>query len=147
MYSPTSVTHFRPSCFANSNNYRVTINVLPHASSAVDLALVPPICAVMRTGSLKTLCVGLRFQLAKQVLKELPHCTQLRELELKLYLSGSGKVRHVTLYPMHQQYKLLLYICTCSKVGRLCMYPNKGSCVRDCLTALNSGSWSWSWSS
>ena len=148
MYSSTSVTHFRPSSFANSNNYRVTINVLPHASSAVVHALVPPICAVMRTGSLKTLCVGgFPPQLAEQVLKELPHCTQLRELELELDLSWSDKVRHVTLYPIHQQYKLLLYICTCSKVGRLCMYPNKGSCVRDCLTALNSGSWSLSWSS
>ena len=127
MYSPTSVTHFRPSSFANSDNYRVTINVLPHASSAVAYVLVPPIYAVMRTGSLKTLCVGeLDSPLAEQVLKELPHCTQLRFLDLELKLSRVDEVRHVTLYPIHQQYKLLLYICTCSKVGRLCMYPQQG---------------------
>ena len=77
---------------------------------------------------------------AEQVLKELPHCTQLKDLGLELRLPKSDKVRHVILYPIHQQYKLLLYICTCSKAERLCMYPNKGSCVRDCLTALNSGS-------
>ena len=40
----------------------------------------------MRRGSLKTLCIG---ELSKpdqvvQVLEELSHCTQLRELELKL---------------------------------------------------------------
>ena len=87
------------------------------------------------------MCVfGLNSELAEQVLKELPHCTQLGELELVLDLSMSDEVRHVTLYPIHQQCKLLLYICTCSKVGRLCMYPNQSSCVRDCLTALNSRS-------
>ena len=79
---------------------------LMHASSTDDPALVPPICAVMRTGSLKTLCViGLHSQLAEQVLKELPHCTQLRELELELNFNmfRLDKVRHVTLYPIHQQ--------------------------------------------
>ena len=45
-----------------------------------------------------------------QLCKGLPHCTQLRELELKLDLSRSDEVRHVTLYPIHQQYKLLLYL-------------------------------------
>lgn len=56
----------------------------------------------MRRGSLKTLCIG---ELSKpdqvvQVLEELSHCTQLRELELKLKilqldlgLSQSDKVR------------------------------------------------------
>ena len=84
----------------------------------------------MRTGSLKSLCVRiLAPQLTEQVLKELPHCTQLRDLGLELELPWSDEVRHVTLYPIHQQYKLLLYIYTCSKVGRLCMYLNKGSCV------------------
>ena len=43
------------------------------------------------------------------------------------------------LYAMHQQYKLLLYICTRSEVRRICMSPNKGSYLRDCLTALHSG--------
>ena len=97
-----------------------------HAASAVDSALVPPICAVMRTGSLKTLCVGeLPPQLAEQVLKEVLHCTQLRELELKLELFRLDKVRHVTLHPIHH-YRHLLYIYTCSKVGRLCMHSQQG---------------------
>ena len=44
------------------------------------------------------------------------------------------------LYAMHQQYKLLLYICTRSEVRRICMSPpKKGSYLRDCLTALHSG--------
>ena len=57
--------------------------------------MVPPICAVMRTGSLKTLCIGglSKPDQVVQVLEELQHCTHLRELELELYLSD--KVSHV----------------------------------------------------
>ena len=62
-------------------------------------ALVPPICAVMMAGSLKTLGIGRLFQLIKpdqvvQVLGELPHCTHLSELTLELFLAS--EVRHVT---------------------------------------------------
>ena len=61
-----------------------------------------------------------------QVLEELRHCTHLSELELALSLSD--EVRHMLLlYAIHQQYKLLTVICTCSEVGRLNMYRNKGS--------------------
>ena len=77
------------------------------SSSAGEQAyalVIPHICAVMKTGSLKALrVVGLFSQLAEQVLKVLPHCTQLRELELELDWSRSDKVRHVTLCPIHQQ--------------------------------------------
>ena len=72
------------------------------------------------------MCVGIPLKVAEQVLKELPHCTQLTELGLELKLPCSDEVRHVTLYSIHQQYKALLYICTCSKVGRLCMYSQQG---------------------
>ena len=63
---------------------------------AVDPALVPPICAVMRAGSLKTLGIhGLsKPDQVVQVLEELPHCAHLSELELDL--SWSDEVRHVT---------------------------------------------------
>ena len=66
------------------------------SSSTVDPALVPPICAVMRAGSLKTLGIGNLSEPDQvvQVLKELPHCTHLIELELDLFLSH--EVRHVT---------------------------------------------------
>ena len=43
------------------------------------------------------------------------------------------------LYAMHQQYKLLLYICTRSEVRRLCMSPQQGQFFKGCLTALHSG--------
>ena len=68
----------------------------------VASALVPPICAVMRTGSLKTLCIGGLSEPdhVVQVLEELQHCTDLRELELRLKLLEFGldlpdKVSHV----------------------------------------------------
>ena len=74
----------------------------------VASALVPPICAVMRTGSLKTLCIGDLSDPDQvvQVLEELQHCTDLRELELelKLKLSLSDKVNHVP------------YVCNASTV-------------------------------
>ena len=76
----------------------------------------------MRMGSLKTLGIGVLFSFRTsepdplvQVLEELPHCTRISELELGLGL-GLGfrlglflldKVRHVTLYAMHQQYNLI----------------------------------------
>ena len=66
------------------------------ASSTVDpAALVTPICAVMRAGSLKTFGIGPlnKSDQVVQVLKELPHCTHLSELELSL----SDEVRHVNL--------------------------------------------------
>ena len=65
----------------------------------------------MRRGSLKTLCIG---ELSKpdhvvQVLEELSHCTELRELELKLKilqfdldLYQSDEVRY-----KHKQYHRL----------------------------------------
>ena len=34
------------------------------------------------------------------------------------------------LYAVHQQYKLLLYTCTCSEVGRLCMSPQQGQLLK-----------------
>ena len=61
-------------------------------------ALVPPIIAIMREGSLKTLGIGGLSELNKpdqivQVLEELPHCTHLTELDLNLLLND--EVRHV----------------------------------------------------
>ena len=87
-------------------------------------ALVPPICAVMRAGSLKTLGIGRLSEPDQvgQMLEELPHCTHLRELG---DLSRSDEVRHVTIV-CSAVYKLLLYICTRSEVGRLCMSPQQG---------------------
>ena len=65
------------------------------SSSTDDPALVQPICAVMRTGSLKTLCIGELSEPDQvlQVLEELPNCTDLRELELGLTVSD--EVSHV----------------------------------------------------
>ena len=34
------------------------------------------------------------------------------------------------LYAVHQQYKLLLYTCTRSEVGRLCMSPQQGQLLK-----------------
>ena len=34
------------------------------------------------------------------------------------------------LYEVHQQYKLLLYTCTRSKVGRFCMSPQLGQLLK-----------------
>ena len=50
------------------------------------------------------------------------------------------------LYAMHQQYKLLLYICTRSEVGRLCMSPQQGELFKGLphCTPLRSCGWSWS---
>lgn len=82
-------------------------------STDVDPALVPPICAVMKTGSLKALCVGgLRHRLTEQVLEELPHCTQLRELRLKL--ERSDKVRCQFCMQCSINIKIILYMCTCT---------------------------------
>ena len=74
------------------HKYRVTISLTSYA--VIDSALVPPICAVMGTGTLNTLGI---VRLSKpsqivQVLEKLPHCTHLSELELWLY--QSQKVRH-----------------------------------------------------
>ena len=64
--------------------------------SDIDPALVPPICDVMRTGSLKTLRIGRLSKpgLLVQVLEALPHCTHI--CELWLWLSHSDEVRRVT---------------------------------------------------
>ena len=50
------------------------------------------------------------------------------------------------LYAMHQQYKLLLYICTRSEVGRLCMSPQQGQLFKGLpyCTPLRGCGWSWS---
>ena len=80
------------------------------SSSTVDPALVAPICAVMRAGSLKTLGIGPHFppDQVVQVLEELPHCTHLSKLELRFF--PSDEVRHVTfVYSASTVYKLLLY--------------------------------------
>ena len=63
------------------------------STATVDPALVPHICAVIRTGSLKTLGIGELFKPDQivQVLEELPHCTHISELSLAL--SPSDKVR------------------------------------------------------
>ena len=109
-----SRTHFRPSSYANSNNY-----VLSHHQSdtssytGINPALVPPICAVMRAGSLKTLDIGHLSEPDQvvQVLERLPHCTHLSQLEL--WLSRSDKVRHVTynymqcIYSMNSYYTVI----------------------------------------
>ena len=65
-------------------------------TARIDSALVPPICAVMRAGSLKTFGIGGLSEPDQvvQVLEKLPHCTHLSELQLDLY--QSDKVRHVT---------------------------------------------------
>ena len=34
------------------------------------------------------------------------------------------------LYAVHQQYKLLLYTCTRSEVGRLCISPQQGQLLK-----------------
>ena len=95
----------------------------------------------MKTGSLKTLRIGTLSEPDQvvQVLEELQHCIDLRELELRL--SWSDEVRHVPFEcNASQQYKLLLYICTrIVRFGGSACPPNKGSYLRDCLTALHSG--------
>ena len=50
------------------------------------------------------------------------------------------------LYAMHQQYKLLLYICTRSEVRRLCMSPQKGQLFKRLPHCPPLRSWGWSWS-
>ena len=61
-------------------------------------ALVLPICAVMRAGSIKILGIGRLSEPEQvvQVLKELPYCTHLSKLALELDLPLSDEVRHVT---------------------------------------------------
>ena len=73
------------------------------STARIDPALIPPICAVMRAGSLKTLRIdGLSEpDPVMQVMEELPHCTHLSELNLDLNLSlldllWLDEVRHVT---------------------------------------------------
>ena len=72
------------------------------------------------------MCIG---ELSKpdqvvQVLEELQHCTCLRELELELSLLD--EVRHVPFAHV-------------VRFGGSACPPNKGSYLRDCLTALHSG--------
>ena len=99
------------------------------SSSTVGLVLVPPICAVMRAGSLKTLGIGPlnKPDQVVQVLGELPHCTHLSKLQLEFALFLSEEVRHVTfVYSASTVYILLLYTCTRSEVGSLCLSPQQG---------------------
>ena len=80
------------------------LSIFAASPSTVDPALVPPICAVLRTGSLKILGIGAlsKPDQVLQVLKQVPHSTQIAELEFKLWfpqleldLSLSDEVRPV----------------------------------------------------
>ena len=89
--------------------------------------MVPPICAVMRAGSLKTLDIG---ELSKpdqvvQVLEELPHCTHLSEL--KLDLSWSDEVRHVTCMQCINSINSYYTPAHVVRLGGSTCPPNKGS--------------------
>ena len=142
-----SKAHFCPSSYANSMQQLLSHHQCVASSSTVVPNLVPPICAVMRAGSLKTLGIGpLIKPEVLQVLEELPHCTHLSELELRLSLSD--EVRHVTfVYSASTEYQLILYTpAHIVRLGGSACPPNKGSYRRDCLTALNAGSWGQSWS-
>ena len=108
--------------------------------STVDpAALVLPICAVMSAGS-KDLWKWFTLQSRPMQCGCWKSCNTTFTLASWRWGSLCQTRWDISLlYAVHQQYEILLYIYTCSEVGRVCMYSQQGQFIEHSMQGVGVG--------